>query len=167
MEDSEVLEMISNQQLINALWRTYEEANNILNNTCLYHIRPNPTHALIAALHMLLKRWIYRKGNTTEERLREQLFVKQIYQHYNNRKLPDISPTEEGVGNIVAEEDDSSTNKDDILGEWEGEIVESEGLKCELAFTETTVVRLSGRLGAKDLTERDDTMDFVTRDGDM
>lgn len=35
MEDSEVLEMISNQQLINALWRTYEEANNILNNTCL------------------------------------------------------------------------------------------------------------------------------------
>ena len=117
MEDSEVLEMISNQQLINALWRTYEEANNILNNTCLYHIRPNPTHALIAALHMLLKRSIYRKGNTTEERLREQLFVKQIYQHYNNRKLPDISPTEEGVGNIVAEEDDSSTNKDDILGE--------------------------------------------------
>lgn len=101
---------------------------------------------------MLLKRWIYRKGNTTEERLREQLFVKQIYQHYNNRKLPDIGPTEEGFGNIVAEEDDSSTNKDDILGEWVGEIVESEGLKCELA---------------KDLTERDDTMDFVTRDGDM
>lgn len=56
MEDSEVLEMISNQQLINALWRTYEEANNILNNICLYHIRPNPTHVLIAALHMLLKR---------------------------------------------------------------------------------------------------------------
>ena len=97
---------------------------------------------------MLLKRKTYRKGNTTKERLREQLFVKQIPQHYKNRQLPDISPTED----IVAEEDDSSTNKDDILGEWVGEIVEYEGLKCELAFTETTVVRLPGGSGVKDLT---------------
>ena len=107
MEDSEVLEMISNQQLINALWRTYEEANNILNHACLYHIRPNPTHVLIAALNMLLKRWIYRKGNTTEERLREQLFVKQIYQHYNNQKLPDMEMVAVTAADTVSSMEDT------------------------------------------------------------
>lgn len=113
---------------------------------------------------MLLKIWILWKSNKTEERLREQFLIKQIHEHYKNQKLPDVGPTEEGFGNTVAEED---TNKDDILEELVGEIVESDGLKCELVSTKTTVVPPADGLGTKDSTERDDTKNFVTRDGDM
>ena len=66
--------------------------------------------------------------------------------------------------NTVAEED---TNKDDILEELVCEIVESEGLKCELVSTETTVVPPADGIGAKDSPESDDTRNFVTRDGDL
>lgn len=53
------------------------------------------------------------------------------------------------------------------MEELVGEIVESEGLKCELVSTETTVVPPADGLGTKDSTERDDTRNFVTRDGDV